>query len=230
MKNHFSFSINIREMKCILISLLILLVSGFASISALRCITTDGLQVDKVRRVMKKCMKKVTTSGKDDDDDEYENFESVDYEMKDRGGSVGGRDSNNNDRMNRNNNYNPRLNQYDERSAQTGGNYYQEMNRPRNDRLDPWMQQQQQFNPYQQQSPPSYNNNYFAGNQRGDFNGYQNKNANDNSTSSQHEKDRACIFQCFFMELKMVIFWSPPSPLIFLIFQIDKRGRLSRSQ
>lgn len=209
MKNHFSFSIIIREMKCILISLLILLVCGFASrISALRCITTDGLQVDEVRRVVKKCMKKVTV---DDDEtknyDEYENFEgSKDYEMKDRG-SGGARDTNN-DRMNRNNNYNPRFNQYDERSAQTGGNYYQETNRPRNDRHDPWMQrQQQQFNPYQQQSPPSYNNNYFASNQRGDFNsnGYQNKHANDNSTSDKHEKDRACILQCFFVELRMVI-------------------------
>lgn len=215
MKNHFSFSI-IREMKCILI--LLLLICGFASeILALRCITTDGLQVDEVRRVIKKCMKKITSAANDDEDDdlknydEYENYENVDYGMKDNG-SVGGRDTNNDRMKNRNNNYNPHFNQYDERSAQTGGNYH-EINRPRNDRPDPWLQQQQHqpFNPYQQQSPYNSmydggNNNYFANNQRGHSygNNYQNKNTNDNSTNDKHERDRSCILQCFFQELKMV--------------------------
>jgi hypothetical protein len=220
MKNHFSFSI-IREMKCILISfcLSLILICGFfaSEILALRCITSDGLQVEEVRRVIKKCMKKVTSSDDGDDVrgyDEYENFESVDYEMKDvnngRGGNGGSRD-NNNDRMNANNNYNPRFNQYDERSTQTGGNYY-EMNRPRNNRHDPWVQQQQQFNPYQRPSPymhGSGNNNYFGSNQqRGDFynnRAHQNKNTNNDNSTDKHERDRACILQCFFQELKMVM-------------------------
>lgn len=224
MKNHLSFSI-IREMKYILISLALILICGFfaSEILALRCITTDGLQVEEVRRVIKKCMKKITSS--DDGEDvrgyeEYENFESEDFEMKDvnngRGGGNGG-SSNNNDRMNANNNYNPRFNQYDERSTQTGGNYY-EMNRPRNNRHDPWVQQQ--FNPYQQPSPYMHdrgNNNYFGSNQqRGDSRNnnnnnnnnhtHQNKNINNDNSTDKHERDRACIFQCFFQELKMVMY------------------------
>lgn len=205
-------------MKCILISSLLIILCGFAleEIWALRCITTDGLQAEEVRRIVKKCMKKVTSSGGSDDVknyDEYENFENVDYEMKDNNG--GSRDTNNDRMSGNNNNYNPRFNQYDSRSSQTGGNYY-EMNRPRNDGHDSWMQQQpQQFNPYQQ-PPSSYSsNNRLAYNQRSDFYGYQNNNKNsnnDNSTSSssssssdKHERDRSCILQCFFQELKMVM-------------------------
>lgn len=203
MKNHLSFSI-ISEMKCILL----ILVCGFASeILALRCITSDGLQVEEVRRVVKKCMRKVTSSDDVRGYDEYENFESADYEMKDVHNGGRNRD-NNNDRMNVNNNYNPRFNQYDERSTQTGGNYY-EMNRPRNNRHDPWAQQQQQpqYNPYQMHG--SGHNNYFGSNQeRGDFyNGraHQNKNINNDNATDKHERDRACILQCFFQELKMVM-------------------------
>jgi hypothetical protein len=214
-------------MKCNLIFCLIFL-CGFASVRilALRCITSDGLQSDQVRKIMKKCMKKVTSSDGGDEVknyDEYENFEIGDYEMKDNNNNNngGGGKDNRNDRMNENNNYNPYFNQYDERSTQTGGNYRRTY-RPRNDRYDPWQQQQQQqqqqpFNPYQTQltSSSSYayvggNNNYLSNNQRADSNrndsNYsQNKNPNDNSTSDKSERDRSCILQCFFQELKMVL-------------------------
>jgi hypothetical protein len=164
-------------------------------------------------------MKKVTSSDGDEvkSYDEYENFEIGDYEMKDNNNNngVGGKD-NHNDRMNGNNNYNPRFNQYDERSTQTGGNY-RRTHRPRNDRYDPWQQQQQQqqqpFNPYQTQLTSPYgdgNNNYLSNNQRADINhndsNYNpNKSPNDNSTSDKNERDRSCILQCFFQELKMVL-------------------------
>lgn len=211
------------EMKCILIFLLILVCGFFASdILALKCVTPDGLQVDEVRKVIKKCMKKVTATDFDADHErnyeEYENFEgnyeSESENRKDKqqqqqqrkeGGNARHRS---NDRMNNYNNPSRIGHDYD--YSQTGGNYHEEMNRRRNDdRHDP-----SQYNPYQY----TYGDNDNFNNQRGNFhysssssNGRnKNNNNNDNSTAAaavdidKHERDRSCILQCFFSELKMV--------------------------
>ena len=210
-------------MKYILIFLAFLTLNIFhREILALRCVTSDGLQIEDVRKVIKKCMKKITVdydSINNDDRSEgeneaknyyqYENFDE-DYEMrnKDLGTNEKKRDENvsssrrNNDRMNNySKNYNPsRLNHnYDyPQTPQTGGNYY-EMSR-RNDRHD-----SPQHNPYQF----TYNDNNKFNNQRSSFysssssSNSQNKN-NYNSTNDKGERHRSCILQCFFQELKMV--------------------------
>jgi hypothetical protein len=138
-------------------------------------------------------MRKVTLSDSDSKSYvEYENFEddyetsnhrSINKEEKNRRGSI--------DRSNTyGHNFNPRINQHYE--PQTGGNY----NDPRaNDRRD--------SNPYQF----TYNDNNNANN-RNNF--YSSRNNNDgrrndsNDSNLRHERDRACILQCFFQELKMV--------------------------
>ncbi|KAG5677301.1 hypothetical protein PVAND_007070 [Polypedilum vanderplanki] len=191
-------------MTCILICLLILGCGFLASnILALKCVTPDGLQVDEVRKVIKKCMKKVTSDVDSDMLKIYDEYENFDDQQSER--EVSGNDSaryRGNNRMNNyNNNYNPsrpRVGHNYDYYSQTGGNYR------RNDRHDP-----SQYNPYQL----TYgNNNNYNNNQRRNFhynsNG-QNKNNNDNSTAvaavdiDKHERDRSCILQCFFQELKM---------------------------
>lgn len=138
-------------------------------------------------------MKKVTQSDSDTKNyDEYENFEN-DYETQSNHRESSNGKQNNNDRSNTyGKNFNPRINQHYD--PQTGGNY----NDPRaNDRRD--------SNPYQFSN--NDNNNF---NTRNNFYGRRNHNdghRNDSSDSNhQKEKDRACILQCFFEELKMV--WS----------------------
>jgi hypothetical protein len=199
-------------MKCILICLLILC-GGFASdILALRCATPDGLSVEDVRKgerkadgllhslffrcfvsfaVVRRCMRKVTHSDSDGQNyEEYENFEgeyeppnhrnpnkepSVSRGQFDPSNTYGGRS------------INPRINQHYD--PQTGGNYYDPMPNGRRD-----------ANPYQFTS----NNNEHV-NSRNNF--YGSRNHNDgrrNDSNLQHERDRACILQCFFQELKMV--------------------------
>lgn len=204
------------------------------NIFALKCTTPDGLQVDEVRKVIKTCMRKIATVDSDDAElknyDEYENFET-DYDSNssnngkyfegERGVSNGGNARRNNDRMNNNynNNYDPsRVNHNYDHRPQTGGNY-NEMNR-RNDRHDsPPLQR----NPYQPYTYADDNNNF--NNQRGgSINSFQydgrngntqkskrnnNDNSNANATAAsehddKHERDRSCILQCFFQELKMV--------------------------
>lgn len=204
-------------MKCNLICLLILC-CGFASdILALRCASADGLSVEDVRKgrrelnenfvkycdfeiifpVVRKCMKKVTQSDSDAKSyDEYKNFDN-DYETSNR------RDSNREDTSRSSSNYdharpntfsnsfNPRTNQHYD--PQAGGNY--------ND-LRP------DSNPYQH----TYNDNNNFNNRNNNFHGSQNNNdgrRNDStSTNDKHEKERACILQCFFQELKIVRRWS----------------------
>lgn len=209
-------------MKCILITLAILFFNILnQEVLALRCVTSDGLQIEDVRKVIKTCMKKITADydsikndGRSDSENEaksyyqYENFDE-DYEMrnKDLDTNEKKREENvsslrrNNDRMNNySKNYNPsRLNHnYDyPQTSQTGGNYY-EMNR-RNDRHE-----SPQYSPYQF----TYNDNNNFNNQQSSFyssssSNSQNKN-NYNSTNDKGEKDRSCILQCFFQELKMV--------------------------
>lgn len=213
---HCKYSIE-HKMKFILIFLAFFsLINFIQEVLALRCVTSDGLQIEDVRKVIKKCMKKITLdydSITNDDRSEgeneaksyyqYENFDE-DYEMrnKDLDTNEKKRDENvngsrrNNDRMNNySKNYNPsRLNHnYD--YPQTGGNYYE--NNRRNDRHD-----SPQYNPYQF----TYNDNNNFNNQRSSFyssSNSQNKN-NYNSTNDKGERDRACILQCFFQELKMV--------------------------
>jgi hypothetical protein len=195
-----------HEMKCILICLLILICGFLASnVSTLKCVTPDGLQVDEVRKVIKTCMKKVTDTDSAElkNYDEYENFDSgSDKDSERREG--GRRDSaRHNGRMN--NNYNNNYNHnYDYPQQHTGGNY-REVDR-RNDRpTDP---SQHHYNPYQL----TYADNNNFSNQRGNFHhgSGQNKNNNDNFTAApaadvdKHERDRSCILQCFFQELKMV--------------------------
>lgn len=132
--------------------------------------------------VVKKCMKKVTQSdaGEGKNYEEYENFES-DYETSNHKERNSRRDYN--DRPNTyGNNFNPRINQHYE-PQQTGGNFNA------NDRRDPYQH--------------ADNNNF---NNRNNFYGNSN-NHNDShrsNSSSNHERDRACILQCFFEELKMV--------------------------
>lgn len=203
-------------MKCISLLILMIFSCVIFETEALRCASPDGLQVEDVRKVIKKCMKRVTvdyesTDGQVDDDDdenddeknygEYESESNDDYEIRNKDSKMNerrGRDHKNigdsrrnNDRMNNySKNYNPtRLNHnYD--YPQTGGNYYGMSQR--NDRHD-----ESQYSPYQ--STYSGNNNF---NQQGNFYGSQNKN-NDNSTADKQERDRSCILQCFFQEFKM---------------------------
>jgi hypothetical protein len=191
----------------------------YREILALKCVTSDGLQIEDVRKVIKKCMKKLTVDydsidsyDRIDGENEaknyyqYENFDE-DFEMrnKDLDTNEEERDKHisssrqNNDRMNNyGKNYNPsRLNHnYDyQQTPQTGGNYY-EMNR-RNDGHD-----SPQYNLYQFK----YNDNNNFNNQKSTFhsnNTSQNKN-NYNSANDKGERDRSCILQCFFQELKMV--------------------------
>jgi hypothetical protein len=202
-------------MKCILVCLLIL-VCGFLApeVSTLKCVTPDGLQVDEVRRVIKKCMKKIATSVELKNYDEYENFESEEPEEREDDSGNDARRRGNNDRMNNNydNNYNPRSRHdydYPQQQQQAGGNY-REMNRRRNDRHDPSSQSPSPHNPYQLAYADDGSNN----SRRGSYYGRNKKsssssgsNNNDNSTVvdvDKHERDRSCILQCFFQELKMV--------------------------
>lgn len=132
--------------------------------------------------VVKKCMKKVTQSDSGDgrNYEEYENFES-DYESSNHKERSSRRDYN--DRPNTyGNNFNPRINQHYE-PQQAGGSFNA------NDRRDPYQH--------------ADNNNF---NNRNNFHGNSNNNndSHRSNSSSNHERDRACILQCFFEELKMV--------------------------
>lgn len=168
--------------------------------------------------VVRKCMKKVTQSGSDAKNyDEYENFDN-DYETSNRRDSNRedtSRSSSNYDRANTfGNNFNPRINQHYD--PQTGGNYYD----PRaNDRRD--------SNPYQH----TYNDNNNFNNRNNNFHGSQNNNdgrRNDSSSSNdKHEKERACILQCFFQELKMVRRWSFIANLLFPFYAMNRDWSLS---
>jgi hypothetical protein len=172
--------------------LLIFICGFFASdILALRCVTSDGLQVDEVRRVVKKCMKKIANVDSLDDMtknyDEYENFDD-DNGNEDEGDE---RSSDGNSRKKNNNHNSNQFNNHYYDYQLTGRNY--EMSR-RNSHLP-------QYSQYSQ---------YSDNNHRGDFYGNNNQNKNnnnDNSTShggDKSERDRSCILQCFFQELKMV--------------------------
>jgi hypothetical protein len=196
-------------MKCILHFNLLILICGFfaSKILALRCVTSDGLQADEVRRTVQKCMRKVTDADNVKNYDEYENFDA-EYDARnekdsERGGTSNSGSSNSNSRHNNrmnnyNNNYNPPQNNqyYDQHrlQMQTGGNYY-DMNRRNDDRHDPMRRSN---NPYQYASSGNYNFNRPS-----DFYGQNKKNRNDNSTD-KHESDHSCVLQCFFQEMKMV--------------------------
>lgn len=158
----------------------------------------------EILSVVRKCMKKVTESDSDVKNyDEYENFDN-DYESsrhRDLNVEDTSRSAGNYDRARPNtfgNGFNPRINQHYE--PQTGGNYYD----PRfNDRRD------SNSNPYHH----TYNDNNNFNNRNNNFYGSRNNNDsrhNSNSTNDKHEKDRACVLQCFFQELKMVrsFYWT----------------------
>lgn len=172
-------------MKCILIYLLIVC-GGFGSeVLALRCASPDGLSVDEVRRVVKKCMKKVI----DDDYQEYENFDD-DYEMPSRPDhSASNSQTNSRNDNNRGNSNGPSYNQQTgpHYEPQAGGNYYG--SNTKNNRRD-------HFNSYQF----TYNNNNQLNGNRN-----QNNDGHRNDSSDKHERDQSCILQCFFQELKMVL-------------------------
>lgn len=155
-------------------------------------------------------MRRVTHSDSEgSSNDEYENFED-DYGTRESGkGSV--------DRSNTfvGRNSQSRINQHYD--PQTGGNYYD----PRaNDRRD--------ANPYQS----TYNGNHHV---NGRNNIHSSRNHNDgrrNDSHLQQEKDRACILQCFFQELKMVRQTGPSLSLHFrfvsLISTISSRMPTAR--
>ena len=140
-------------------------------------------------------MKKVTESDSDTKNyDEYENFDN-DYQQSNQRDlnhrEDTSRSSGNYDRARPNtfgNGLNPRINQHYEQ--QTGGNYY-----------DPQFNDRRDSNPYQH----TYNDNNNFNNRNNNFHGSRNNNdSRHNSTNDKHEKDRACILQCFFQEFKMV--------------------------
>lgn len=143
--------------------------------------------------VVKKCMKKVTESDSEKKDyDEYENFEAdQESHRRDLNHEDTSRSSSNYDRARPNtfgNDFNPRINQHYQ--PQTGGNYY-----------DPRFNDRRDSNPYQN----TYNDNNNFNNRNNNFYGSRNHNdGRHNTTNDKHEKDRACILQCFFQELKMV--------------------------
>lgn len=197
-------------MKCILICLLIFWFSGFGSeILALRCSSPDGLSVEDVRKgrrvnsfsfhqslipiltVVRKCMRKsqYPESGSKNYD-EYDNFESG-SETSSYNERSNKRNNNNNDRLNTyGNNFNSRVNlQYD---PKTGGNYNEQRS---NDRAD--------ISSYQSSS--TYNDNNNSNNRNSNRN-YSDDRRNDSGSDAgfRNERERACILQCFFQELKMV--------------------------
>lgn len=129
-------------------------------------------------------MKKVTALDSENKNyEEYENFEN-DYETSNqRDGSF---KPNQNHRSNTyGNNFNPRINQH--YAAQTGGNYY-----------DPKATNRRDSNPYQS----TYNDNVMI--QHGSQNYNDGRRNDSNDSKLKHERDRACILQCFFQELRMV--------------------------
>lgn len=141
-------------------------------------------------------MKKVTQSEDDIKNyDEYENFEN-NFESKsnnrDSNSNKDGnsrRNNNNNHLFTHSNNIDPLISQqYD---PETGGNNYDRAN----DRRD--------ANSYQftYNDNNNFNNRYkFYGSQSHD-DGHRN---DSNDANVQHERDRTCVLQCFFQELKMV--------------------------
>lgn len=148
-------------------------------------------------------MKKFSQSDTDTKNyDEYEDSEN-DYENSVRRDKEGNSRQNYNDRSNTyGNNYNPRINQHYDRQA--GGNYNVPMT----------IIDKRDSNPYQ--STYNDNNNF---NNRNNLHSSRNNNdgrRNDSNDSNlRHERDRACILQCFFQELKMV-----KEVLFFFLFQL----------
>lgn len=125
-------------------------------------------------------MKKVTRSDSESKNyDEYENFEN-DYETTNH--REGSSRQNQNHRLNTY--FNPRINQrYD---AQTGGN-----------NNEPKATNRRDSNPYQS----TYNDYVMIQQNRNHNDGRRN---DSNDSNLKHERDRACILQCFFQELRMV--------------------------
>jgi len=200
-------------MKCILICILIVC-GGFASqISALRCISPDGLTLDEVRGVIKRCMKKVgdgdaaaAANGRQSEYEEYDNFEDSYERHKPMPGSDRTRNYGNNQNYNLRHDHQQQQQQqpYYHGSQQTGGNYRESNGR------NGWLQNHQQ--PQQQQQQQQHNPYQFTYNDNNNFNGQSNgRNSNSNNNNNGHrndstaERDRSCIVQCFFQELKMVL-------------------------
>ncbi|XP_055619284.1 general odorant-binding protein 71 [Toxorhynchites rutilus septentrionalis] len=197
--------------------LLVILVGLLDNSSALRCRTQDGPSSEEVRKVIRTCMKRVTTET--DNETSNENNESSDSSYPDANQSEenGQRDINDarqgNQRGNgRNNGGGDRTN---DRNSDKNGENRQNNNRNRNEG-ERYSERDFGYGGWGNGRSGRYKRQYYNDRSNNGYgNGYQENNRYDrdqrnfqgfNGNSSHNAsvgRDRACLMQCFFQELKM---------------------------
>ncbi|XP_058830501.1 general odorant-binding protein 71 [Topomyia yanbarensis] len=218
-----------RTLRFVSVSFLVVLLCILQKTSALKCRTEDGPTSDEVRKVIRTCMKRISTESenKTTNSDEYEDYDSSSSEMdsgeqdqKDGGKRDDGKQKsgsnqkgNGNGRNGDDGGRNAGRNRDDNRNAdrspgQSGrsrdSDYGYGMGRRNNDGMNQRGRYKRQY--YDDDPQGRYGNNYQQTDRYNrERNGFMNSNGNNssNNASGSLERDRACLMQCFFQEMKM---------------------------
>ncbi|KAL1396309.1 hypothetical protein pipiens_010613 [Culex pipiens pipiens] len=178
--------------RVVLLFVLVALIAFLQGTAALKCRTEDGPSSDEVRKVIRICMKQITTEAENKSSDEYEDYDSSysDTESDEQDGKNGGKQSegsHRNDARGKNsdgdrNGGSRSSGRNDDRRMGEGRN-----RKKSNDRDQDW--------DYYGHGPGRR-----SGDGRNQQSGrYKRQYYNDGS----QERDRACLMQCFFQEMKM---------------------------
>lgn len=189
------------------------------TISALRCRTEDGPSSDEVRKAIQTCMKRISSEAENKSSDEsYDSYDSYysDASQSEENNQRDGKQANNQRGNGRDHGDGDKNG--DRNSNKNGGNH-QISNRDRkedgrqperdygydggnNGRFGRYKRQYYNDNPNN-----GYGNNGYQQNMQRydrDRNNFQNSNGkNFRNASDNVNRDRACLMQCFFQELKM---------------------------
>ncbi|KFB49689.1 hypothetical protein ZHAS_00018070 [Anopheles sinensis] len=209
------------------VSVLVLLAGTLRPVEGLRCRTNEGPSTEDVKRIVQTCLNKITNGGENRSSDEYPNYDSSysddsseEQHRKGEGGKMSGsrRQTNPGDRRMGRPEEGTDRRQMDGRGQRNGRpRMNQSQDRGQRDRYgDDNMMMMRDFERQQHQRSKRQ---YYSGGQGppmsggsgGDFSNNfghntpaQQSNTGNGSRSgnSSLERDRACLMQCFFEELK----------------------------
>ncbi|XP_038107966.1 general odorant-binding protein 71 [Culex quinquefasciatus] len=214
--------------RVVLLFVLVALLALLQDTAALKCRTEDGPSSDEVRKVIRVCMKQITTEAENKSSDEYEDYDSSysDTESDEQDGKNGAKQSegsHRNDARGKNSD-----GDRNGGSRSSGKNDDRRMSEGRNRKKSNDRDQDWDYNGHgpgrrggdgRNQQSGRYKRQYYNDGSQGGY-GYSyqqndrynrdretfmNPGANNSSTNSSEnpERDRACLMQCFFQEMKM---------------------------